>query len=264
MNIVRWLTWLFLLTGMLWCAGCVLSPDKPSYQVNDSGVISLTVPTPSIEEEILTVQNGVTVSRISFWNIDEEVYAILATPKKPRAAIVLAPGAGVKKEGHRARAEEYAREGIALVVLDIRGNGGETAGYPLDIQTDFQQFTEGSWPQYYAICADMIATQEILSARFSVPIFAMGESNGGRYAAIAMAEDHNFAGYIGISTSGFGLIGNRYTGNAKRFLLSIDPDHTIAAISPQPVLLFHSPNDSIIPYSDASVLFNHAGEPKTF
>jgi dienelactone hydrolase len=262
---MKGLVFLLVFLGALCCtAGCIFFGPHPSYQVSAAGDLSLTVPNPSIQEDIISTQDSITVSHLSFQNIDEPVYVIFATPAHPRAAIILAPGAGVKKEGHQLRAEEYARAGIAMAVLDVRGNGGETAGTPLDIEGDFGRFKEGAWPQYYAIVADMIAMREFLASRYQVPIYAMGESNGGRYAAIAAGSDKNFNGYIGVSTSGFGLIGNRYSGDAKRFLLSIDPDRAIAAVSPGPTLLFHAPNDTIIPYKDGRALFDHAQEPKMF
>ncbi|MDD1679441.1 MAG: alpha/beta hydrolase [Methanomicrobiales archaeon] len=253
-----------LLLGALIAAGCVGQAPQASYQVTFDDHLSLLVPKPTVREEILSAEDGITISHLSFENIDRTVYVLLVTSDEPRAAVILAPGAGVKKEGHQPRAEEYARAGIAMAVLDVRGNGGETAGTPLDIEGDFHLFANRSWPQYYAIVADMIATREFLASRYPGSIYAMGESNGGRYAAIAAGTDQNFSGYIGISTSGFGLAGNRYSGDMRKFLLSIDPDHAITDISPRPVLLFHAPDDSIIPYSDARALFGHAREPKEF
>ncbi|HNQ29503.1 MAG: hypothetical protein A4E36_01703 [Methanoregulaceae archaeon PtaB.Bin009] len=38
--------------------------------------------------------------------------------------------------------------------------------------------------------------------------YAMEESSGGRYAAIAVALDPEFAGFIGVSTSGFSRAGD--------------------------------------------------------
>jgi fermentation-respiration switch protein FrsA (DUF1100 family) len=253
-----------ILLGALYTVGCISVAPHASYQITPLDQLSLSVPQPMVQEDTLSHGDDITVSRLSFQNVDEQVYVLIAVPEIPRAAVILAPGAGVKKEDHRTRAEAYARAGIAMAVLDIRGNGGETSGTPLDIEEDLRRFTENSWPQYYAIVTDMIATREYIASRFAVPIYAMGESNGGRYAAIAAATDRNFAGYVGISTSGFGLAGNRYSGPTRKFLLSIDPDHAIADISPRPALIFHAPDDPIIPYQDGQALFAHAQEPKEF
>ncbi|MDD1658770.1 MAG: alpha/beta hydrolase, partial [Methanomicrobiales archaeon] len=90
-------------------------------------------------------------------------------------------------------------------------------------------------------------------------------SNGGRYAAIAVAADPGFSGYIGVSTSGFDLAGNKYSAeNVSRFLLSIDPDHAIGKIAPRPVWIFHSRQDPIIPFAQGEALFSHARSPKEF
>ena len=254
---------IILLLGMMaLLCGC-LSPQL-SYQVSEEGDLFLTVPPTDVQEEILLSEDQIIVQQIRFHQLDADVDALFAFPPHPRAAVLLAPGAGVKKESHQERAEQYAREGIAFLVLDLRGNGGTTPGYPLDLERDFRQFVNGRWPQYYAIIADMIAARQYLSSRFDVPVYAMGESNGGRYAAIAAATDPGIAGYIGVSTTGFGLIGTSYTGDGKRFLLSIDPDHAILRISPRPVLLLHAPDDSVLPYTDARRLYLHATDPKTF
>jgi fermentation-respiration switch protein FrsA (DUF1100 family) len=253
-----------ILLAALCIAGCLTLSPQASYQVTPMDRLSLFVPAPIVSEEIISHPDNVTVSRISFENIDEPIYVLLAVPESPRAAVILAPGAGVRKEAHQARAERYARAGIAMAVLDVRGNGGETAGSPLDLEGDLQRFTKHSWPQYYAIVADMIAMREFLGSRYQVPVYAMGESNGGRYAAIAAGTDRNFSGFVGISTSGFGLAGNRYTGQTRKFLLSIDPEHAVTDISPGLVLIAHAPDDIIIPYPEGRALFGRASEPKEF
>ncbi len=252
----------FLLVGMALCSGC--SAPGPSYQVSGAGDLLLTIPQVDVQTETISGWDPIPLEQIRFSQLDADVSALLGIPAHPRAAIVLAPGAGVKKEGHQERAKRYASEGIALVVLDLRGNGGATPGYPLDLERDLRQFGNGRWPQYYAIIADMIAARQYLSSWFGVPVYAMGESQGGRYAAIATAADRGFAGYIGVSTTGFGLLGTSYSGDTRRFLLSIDPDHSISRISPRPVLLLHAPDDGVLAYADAQRLYSHAVDPRTF
>lgn len=246
-------------------SGCLQpSQQQPSYKVNDAGYLDLSIiePLPTFEK----VQNDepITVVQLYYPNLGENIHALLASPIQPRAAIILAPGAGVRKEGHIERAKEYAKVGYAFMVVDIRGNGGETGGYPFNLNEDYRRYTEGRWPQFYAIVGDLICAREILDSRYHVPVYVMGESNGGRYAAISASIDERFAGYIGVSTSGFNLIGNEYSGKPRQFLLSIDPDHSIQLISPRPVMISHSQADSIIPFSDGVRLFDHANEPKVF
>jgi len=255
-----------LLFALILCiagAGCTSAPQEPTYAVSDDGALSLDVPVPEISESVIQTAGNVTVSRIVLHR-DVDVACLLAAPPSPTAAIVYAPGAGIKIEAHMERAIRYAEAGIAFLAVDVRGNGGETPGRALDLTADFAAFEEGAWPQTYAIAADMVAAEEVLVERYGVPVWAMGSSNGGRYAEYAAAADPAFAGYIGVSTSGFGVNGDEYTGDARRFLLSVDPAASIASISPRPVLIFHAPKDRIIPFSDGRTLFEAAAEPKEF
>ena len=250
-------------------AGCTGTPSVDrTYSVDSSGVLSVQCPPVKVTETVLSTDANVTVSRLVFHTPHGDVFGLLAAPAGagPKAAFVHAPGAGNKKEGHEGRAVSYAQNGYAYLVLDIRGNGGETPGYPLDFEKDFALYQKGEFPEYYDTVCDMINARQYLTSRYGVPVYASGESNGGRYAAVATAIDPGFAGYIGISTSGFGRAGDNpnYTDAARKFLLSIDPDVYIGGISPRPVILFHAPDDPIIPFGDGKKLFNLAKEPKTF
>jgi fermentation-respiration switch protein FrsA (DUF1100 family) len=122
----------------------------------------------------------------------------------------------------------------------------------------------GVWPEFYKTVCDLSVARGIASGRWKVPVYSKGASNGGRYAAIAAAADPGFSGYIGVSTSGFDLAGNQYSGNASRFLLSIDPDHGIGKISPRPVWIFHSRSDPIINFTLGQELYSRAEDPKEF
>ena len=248
-------------------AGCTApSKEGRSYSVNSSGLLTLHVPPVQATENVLRTEGNITVSRLVFHTAEGDVYALLASPPNPRAAFVHAPGAGNTKEMHEARALSYARNGFAYLVLDVRGNGGETPGYPLNFERDFDLFQKGSIPEYYNNAGDMINARQYLSDRFRVPVIASGESNGGRYAALAAALDPGFSGYVGISTSGFGRAGDNpsYTENAQKFLLSVDPELYIGSVTPREVLLFHAPNDPIIPFKDGEAFYNLAKEPKKF
>lgn len=250
-----------LVIACIAAAGCTAAP---SYAADDNGVLSMTVPAPAYDENVLNATGNVTVSTLVLHR-DVDVACLLAAPADPETAIVYAPGAGVKKEAHLDRAVRYAEAGIAFLAVDVRGNGGATPGHRLDFDADFEDFLRGDWPQTYAIAADMIAAREVLAARYpGVPVHAMGSSNGGRYAEMAAAADPAFAGYIGVSTSGFDRAGDRYAGDARRFLLSIDPAVSIASISPRPVLVFHAPGDTVIPFADGQALYDAAKEPKKF
>ena len=251
---------LLLLCG---CAGT--HGEKASYRVGEDMVLQVSCPAPAAVEETVFLENtSLRLTRLAFRSVDRDVYGLLAAPSVPRYGIVLAPRAGVTKEDERSRALAYAVAGCACLVLDLRGNGGETAGEPFSLDRDYQTFVRGEWPDAYATVCDLSSARQILAGRYRVPVYAMGASNGGRWAAVAAAADPGFAGYIGVSTSGFGLAGNGYTGSARRFLLSIDPEHSIGTIAPRPVYLFHSPRDTIIPFAQGQALFDRAGEPKMF
>jgi fermentation-respiration switch protein FrsA (DUF1100 family) len=60
------------------------------------------------------------------------------------------------------------------------------------------------------------------------------------------------------------MAGEQYSGDPRRFLLSVDPDNYISRISPRPVWIFHSKTDSIIPFTDGKKLYERAQDPKTF
>ncbi|MEM2124305.1 MAG: alpha/beta hydrolase, partial [Methanolinea sp.] len=103
-----------------------------------------------------------------------------------------------------------------------------------------------------------------LQETYGIPVHAVGESNGGRYAAIAAEVDPAFAGYIGISTSGFSRAGEKYTGDARRFLLSVDPVTLAGSLSGRPSWIFHAPGDPVIPFDEGRALFDALPEPKAF
>ena len=254
-----------LVAGVISTAGCT-GPKAPEtrYSVGQDGILSLSCGTPDISSRILSDENGITTEKLAFSDNNGPVYALLAAPENPRAAFILAPGAGVKKEGHLPRALEYAGDGYAFLVLDVRGNGGETPGYPLNLNEDFTRFEAGEWPEYYLSVCDMIHAEQYLSSRYQVPVYAIGESNGGRYAAIATALYPGYAGFIGISTSGFGRAGMEYQGDARRFLLSVDPDLYMEKISPREVCIFHATDDPVIPYDEGVALYNLTLPPHRF
>ena len=195
----------------------------------------------------------------------------LAAPKTPKATIVYAPGAGEKLAAHEDRMVRYASSGYAFLFVDTRGNGGETAGIPFSpqlVQQDYTRFENGEMPQYYLSICDLVSAQKLLAGKYQVPVYAMGSSNGGRYAAVAAGVDPQFAGYVGISTSDWGVkdafVQQGYTGDPVRFATSIEPGTYIGKISPRPVWIFHAENDPIIPFESGQQFFAQAKEPKTF
>jgi len=130
----------------------------------------------------------------------------------------------------------------------------------MDIERDVDLFLQGKWPQFYLIVTDMISAREFLKSEYpGTPVYAVGDSNGGRYAAIAAGSDKDFTGYIGISTSGFHRAGNQYSSPVREFLLSIDPDFQVSNISPRSITIFHAPDDPVISYAEGQSLAQSAG-----
>lgn len=252
-------------------AGCSGTATQASYSVDSSGVLSVTCAPVTASEVVLLTNETYTKSRIIMHTQSGDVVTYLSTPKQPKAAIVYIPGAGEKPEGHEARMLQYAQAGYAFLFVDTRGRGGETEGIPFGqqlIQQDFTKFKAGEWPQYYLTICDLVNARKMLSDRFSVPVYAVGSSNGGRYAAIAAGVDKDYAGYVGISTSDWGVLdaftAQGYTGDPIRFAASLEPGTYIAKISPRPVWIFHNATDPIIPFESGKAFYDTAGEPKTF
>ena len=258
----------FLLILFMVFAGCTGSPAKSSYSVDRTGTLSVSCAPVTTSETILITNETYTKTKIVMHTQSGDVVTYLAAPKQPTAAIVYVPGAGEKIAGHEERMVLYAGAGFAFLFIDIRGNGGETPGYPLNPQLDFNRFEQGDWPQYYLTICDLVASQKVLSDRLGVPVYVIGSSNGGRYAAVAAGVDPDFAGYVGISTSDWGILNSAlqqgYTGDPIRFATSLEPSTYFRKIPPRPVWIFHAVNDPIIPFNDGKQLFKDALEPKTF
>jgi uncharacterized protein len=249
-------------------AGCTGSRTSSSYSVDSNGVLAMSCAAATTSEEMLFTNETYTKTKIVMHTQRGDVVTYLAAPKHPRAAIVYVPGAGENPAGHEERMVRYAAADYAFLFVDIRGNGGQTPGYPLNPQRDFSLFEKGDWPQYYLTVCDLVAAQQILSGRFGAPVYAMGSSNGGRYAAVATGIDPEFSGYVGISTSDWGVLDSviqqGYSGNLIRFATSLEPSTYFTKISPRPVWIFHAVNDPIIPFDSGKQFFKDAHEPKTF
>jgi dipeptidyl aminopeptidase/acylaminoacyl peptidase len=256
------------------CAGCTNTSGTgvtPAYSVDTKGILSVTCSPVTTSEEVLVSNETYTKSRIVMHTLNGEVVTYLAEPKNPKAAIVYAPGAGEKITGHEERMVQYAAAGYAFMFVDSRGNGAETPGIPFSpqlVQQDYSRFEKGDWPQYYLSVCDLVNARKIVSDRFPVPVYAVGSSNGGRYAAVAAGVDPQFAGYMGISTSDWGLLGSTiqqgYSGEPVQFATSVEPSTYFTKITPRPVWIFHAKGDPVIPYANGKQFFDSAQEPKTF
>ncbi|HWQ65271.1 MAG TPA: hypothetical protein VN372_00195 [Methanospirillum sp.] len=257
-----------LLIILMTCAGCAGKDEPvilPAYTISDKGNLTFTVPAPTVGARVLRSSGNATVEELTLSTFAGDVSAVLVSPVHPLSATVWAPGAGVPATGHIDHLLSYAERGIAVLVLDIRGNGGKTPGYPLNLEQDYEKVTLGQWPQVFLIISDLIAGEDYLHKRYGhIPVWVVGESNGGRYAAIAAATDPDFTGYIGISTSGFDRLGDQYEGTARSFLWSIDPDVIAPGIGPRPSYIYHAPTDTVIPFEAGKKLAERIGDSANF
>ena len=136
-----------ILIAFIAFAGCMGNPASSSYSVDGKGVLSVSCAPVTTSEEIQFTNGTYTKTKIVMHTLNGDVVTYLAAPEHPRAAFVYVPGAGEKPAGHEERMIRYAAAGYAFLFVDIRGNGGETPGYPLNPQRDYSLFEKGEWPQ---------------------------------------------------------------------------------------------------------------------
>jgi len=209
-----------------------------------------------------------TINYISknFLSYETKIYGLLFMPKLQAKVpgIVLLPGGGVKKEDKSKLASKLADWGYAVLTIDQRGIG-ETGGYYLNFEQDYEIFSKGDEPIQHLSVYDALAAFDVLRQIKGVDndnIAIAGESMGGRYALITAALDKRLKGVIGISTSGFHY--KKTNAQYDNYMVSIDPDHYVSAISQNWLLMIHGTKDKTISLNDAKATFDAANEPKKF
>ncbi|NLV26472.1 MAG: alpha/beta hydrolase [Methanomicrobiales archaeon] len=257
-----------IIVSFIITTGCTI-PDQrdtaPQWNLSPDGNISFTVPKILVQEQVIVQNENLRITNLTFKGFFGDVHALQISPKIPVAFLVWAPGANNPAAGYLEYMKYYPEHNIGVLIIDVRGNGGITPGYPMDIERDAELFLQGEWPQLYLIAIDLISAEQYVMDHYpSVPVYAVGDSNGGRYAALAAGSENSFAGYIGISMSGFNCMGDQYKSPLREFLLSIDPEFLIPRINTRPVLLFHAPGDPIIPFEDGHALADAAGNNSKF
>lgn len=202
----------------------------------------------------------------NFVNYNTKIYGLFIIPTNAKnvPGLVLLPGGSVTKESESVLGSKIARLGYAVLTYDQRGIG-ETGGYYLSLEEDYKVFSRGNEPVQHLSVYDALKAYDILREIESVDdenIGIAGESMGGRYAIVTAAIDKRIKGAIVISSSGFHIKDEKQP--YSPYLLSVDPDNYIGKISPNPVYMLHSLNDSMIKLEDAKITFNLANEPKNF
>ena len=146
----------------------------------------------------------------------------------------------------------YNRIGLSTFIFDYRGYG-ESAGKPSEQGTYFD--AEAAWS--YLVLKKLADPKEII---------IYGESIGGAVAAW-LAQDHHAKALILESTftSVKDLGAKLYPYLPVRLLARFDYNavNYIRKVH-CPVLIIHSPEDEIVPFSQGRLLFESANEPKEF
>ena len=257
-----------------------LSAGAPSslsreYSVSEAGLLEYRIALPSYTITPGKLEENSSFSEMSFESRGAEIAAILRMPgpeikkqikNQSISGIVLLPGATVTKEAEQDLARRLADLGYASITLDQRNLGG------IDPQGDLKLFLQGREPEEHKMVYDALAAAMILRDRPEIDrdrIIYAGESNGGRSAIIACALDKQARGVLAISTCGYGTAtaiasaAGAIDSDSARFYLSIDPESYLQDISPRPLVMIHSRNDTVIPYSLAEQTYALGREPKS-
>lgn len=253
---------------------------KPSdkWSISKDGLVSYSQNRGNVEytEIILNDTPEFVRSKIIYESKGEKIYALLRVPKtgakaipnSKMPAIILLPGALITKESMEGRAETFAKRGYATLILDERGNRGETGGGIRSMDDEYAAFSRNEEPEQHRMVYDVLRAFDFLRQRNYVDpenIAVFGESMGGRFAIMAAAVEPRIKAVIGVSTAGYGTLDRQPpNAGAARFFAAIDPDAYIGKISPRYVLVVHSENDTVIPIDSAKMTFSRAGEPKKF
>ena len=270
------LTALFAVIALL--LGWQFFPDSASsvsgsdWDVSDQGILEYKVSIAPHNLSRSEDDGNSTLSEVRFVSREAQMAALLRIPQRRAAdakesgipGIVLLPGATVTKEREQGLARHLADLGYATITLDQRNLGG------IDAQGDLQMFLKGEEPTEHKMVYDALAAAEILRSLPEIDprrIIYAGESNGGRFAIIACALDPAARGVLAISTCGYDTDAAIASAGAvdkdlARFYRSIDPETYLDKITPRPLIMIHSRNDTVIPYRLAERTYARGSQPK--
>ncbi|MDO8339662.1 MAG: alpha/beta hydrolase [Candidatus Burarchaeum sp.] len=265
---------------ILLLAGCFSAPQpQTGFSVSNSGVLSYPAARGEMkyEKELLESGSSYALYKLAYAGASNAtIYGLLrevsgagsaggSGVQAERAAIVLLPGAGRTKEQEQELAQALAGMGYSTLSLDQRGDVGESKDLAEGFDTQYAGFLRGEEIFEYKRVYDVLRASDILRQSNHAKIIFMGESMGGRYSIIACAIEPACTGAVGISTSGYGFdYAKMPDANLTRFALSIDPDTYAPLIAPRKLVMFHSPNDPVIPLELARSTYLKAHEPRSF
>lgn len=228
---------------------------------------------PKINIQLNNTEDDLEIYNISFKTLpfvgfDTTIHGLLFKPKMSVAqapGVVLLPGGGVTKETEGKVARIIARPGYVVLTIDQRGIG-ETGGFYVNFDQDAMYYMQGQTPVQHLSVFDALLSVDVLGSLDYVDedrIVLAGESMGGRYALIAGGIDGKvMKGIIGISTAGFHIVPQGMPADA--YFHSIDPDNYVSMIAPNPLIMIHGTNDTMVPIESANFTFTKAGSPKRF
>ncbi len=236
------------LSALSGCSSLFFYPQKEHIQTPDQLGLEY-------QDVCLTSNDG---TKIHGW--------FLPARKPVRGTVYFLHGNAENISTHIYSVDWLPEKGYQVFLIDYRGYGkseGE-AGLPgviYDIEAGFE------WLLNEKNVAD-------------TPVYLLGQSLGGSlglyFAATNNQAKTNLSGII--SDAAFTRYSDIVQHVASRHWLTwalqypaswsvvrhYDPIDYIAQISPVPILLFHSPDDQVIPYSYGEELFQTAKEPKQF
>lgn len=268
-----------LLIGWHFLSAGAHTSDSRDYAVSQEGLLEYKIASPPYNISPGKLEGNSSFSEVRFESRGAEIAAILRIPGpempgpeiergiagRSIPGIVLLPGATVTKEAEQGLARLLADLGYASITLNQRNLG------MVDPQDDLQLFLQGDEPAEHKMVHDALAAAMILRDLPEIDrerIIYAGESNGGRFAVIACALDKEARGVLAISTCGYGAASalasaaGAIDADSARFYLSIDPESYLKEISPRPLIMIHSRNDTVIPYHLAEQTYTLGREPK--
>ncbi len=240
-------------------------PERTDWSLDYNGLLEYPEDRPEVHaEKILIEENSnYTQYKIIYESRGKKVYGLYFLPDVEKMpAVIMLPGANGAKENHVALGKKLSAEGIALLTIDQRGIG-ETDGIVPAFESQFENYYHDKEPVMHLMVYDVLRAFDFLRSQEAIEsVTVAGESMGARFAIIAAALDSRIAKAIVFSTSGYGMQPTKTP--QQKFLASINPDRYIGEITPRPIIMFHSKNDSVVPYSSAKKTISYAGDPKEF
>jgi len=210
------------------------------------------------ESSLIEKNHNYSLEKIVYESKNIKIYSHLYIPlsEKPVPALIYLPAAGATKEALNNVASDIVSNGYAVLIIDMRGFG-ETTGINLPLEQEYELYKNGQTPQSFLFIYDALKAFDLLYNDKRIDkekIIFTGESLGARTAITAAAMEKRSKGAIVFSTAGF---------NSRHpFVILVDPDNYISHISPRRIVMFHSLDDSVIPFSAANNTFAKAKQPK--